>query len=281
MAKRLNKKVALIGSLVFALLVVIVILAILHFSRDPEQFIRDGDAAVKAAKEAIDEQMKAEKYKEAERCYREASGLAKTDLLRANILFKLVDVYLETDKWSYVLGCWEEIIKIDPKDTKARYGRLKYFYILADSGMRGVWNEVGSQASEFIEMAEDANLLMEDTSRLESFTIHKKGAGGQRLGPYLYLLKGRATLEQTKRGAFTNPDESLDKAVDDLKKVQELEPGNVNSYLYLAQAAIERGELLASRGKPEEKEKQAEQRKNISRRLLSVQAPMPEPILIY
>jgi len=90
--KRLNKKVVLIGSLVFALFIVVVILAILHFSRDPEKFIRDGNAAMKAAEEAIDEQIKAEEYEEAERCYREAHGLAKTDLLRTNILFKLVDI---------------------------------------------------------------------------------------------------------------------------------------------------------------------------------------------
>ena len=58
--KRLNKKVALVGSLVFVAIVVVLILAILHFSRDPEKFIKDGDAAMKAAREATDEQVKAE-----------------------------------------------------------------------------------------------------------------------------------------------------------------------------------------------------------------------------
>ena len=259
--KRVNKKVALIGSMVFAVLVLAGIGVILHFSGDIEKFIKDGDAAMKAANEAIDEQVKAEEYKKAERNYREAHGLAKTDSLKIEILFKLVDVYLETEKWNYVLGYWDEIIKIEPKNVKARYGRLKYFYLMADSGVRGAWKEVASRASKFIEVAEDGNLLMEDTARLESFRIRERDEGGQRLGPYLYLLRGKATLEMTRMGGFTNPDESLERAVDDLKKVQELEPVNISSYLYLAQAVIEKGKLLASRGKLEEGEKSAEQAK--------------------
>jgi tetratricopeptide (TPR) repeat protein len=259
--KRLNKKVALVGSLAFAVFVVLLIFAILHFSRDPEKFIKDGDAAMKAANEATDEQTKTEEYKKAERNYREARSLVKSDSLRVKILFKLADIHLETDRWNYVMGCWDEIIKIDPKNAKARYGRLKYFYIMADSGVHGAWKEVASQASEFIEVAEENNLLMEDTAQLESFKIREKEGDGQCLGSYLYLLRGRATLEMTRGGAFTNPDESLDRAVNDLKKVQEFEPGNIDSYLCLAQAAVEKGELLASRGKLEEREKSAEQAK--------------------
>jgi len=258
--KRLNKKVALIGSAVFAISALAVIAVFLHLSRDPEKFIKDGDAAVKAAEVAADEQVKKEEYKKAERNYGEARNLAKTDSLRKGILFKLANVYLATNKWNYVLGCWENIIKIDPKDAKARYGRLKYFYIVADSGMRGAWKEVASQASEFLEVA-DANLLTEDTAKLESFKAGESNVGGGPLGPYLYLLRGRATLERTSMGAFTDPDASLEKAVSDLQKVKELEPDNINSYLYLAQAVIEKGELLASRGKVEEREKSAEQAK--------------------
>jgi len=253
--KRLNKKVALVGSLVFVAIVVVLILAILHFSRDPEKFIKDGDAAIKAAREATDEQIKAEKYKEATRCYSEAHSLAETDLLKIKMLFRLIDVQLATDKWNYVLGNWSEIVKIDPKNAKARYGQLKYFYIMADSGVSGAWKQVASQASEFIEVAEDTNLLTEDTAKFESFGMREEDTGSQCLGSYLYMLKGRATLEMTTRGAFTDPDESLDRAIDDLKKVQEFEPGNINSYLYLAQAAVEKGKLLASRGNFEETEK--------------------------
>ncbi len=251
--KRLNKKVALVGSVIFVVLAVAFIWLFLYWGRNPEPFIRDGDAAVKAADEAVDDQIKAEEYKKAERNYQRARSRAKTDSLKIEMLFKLVDVYLETDKWNYVLGCWNKIIQLDPKNVKARFGRLKYFYIMADNGARGYWQEVASQASEFIEVA-DANLLTDDIAKWESFGVQGKSPA-ERMGPYLYLLRGRAVLEMTRMGAGTDPDASLSKAIDDLEKVRELEPDNVEAYWYLAQAVITKAELLASRGNLEERKK--------------------------
>jgi len=256
--KRLNKKVALIGSVVFAFLVLAAIGVVLHLSRDPEKFIRDGDAAMKAANEAIDKEVKEEEYKKAERSYLKARSLAKTDSLRMVMLFKLVDIYIETDLWNNVLGCWSEIVRIDPKNVKARFRRLNYFYIMADSGVSRVWQEVASQASEFIEVAENAGMLAEDTAKWESFGIQQAEAGAERMGPYLYLLRGRAALEMAKMGAVTDPDESLAKAVGDLERVRELEPSNVDAYWYLAQAIIAKGEIFASRGDFEERDKAAD-----------------------
>jgi len=252
--KRLNKKVALIGSAVFVLLVLLVIGVILYLSRDPEKFIQDGNAALKAAREATDEQIKTEQYKKAEYNYHKARSLARDDSLKVKMLSKLVNLYLETDRWRNVLGCWNRIIQIDPKNIKARFGRLKYVYIVADSGGAGHWREVESQVSEFIEIA-DANLLAEDTSKWESFEI-QKGMVAERVGAYLYLLRGRATFEIARLGAVTDPDKSLARAIDDLEKVVgELEPGNVDAYWYLAQAIITKGQILASRGNLEERDK--------------------------
>ena len=75
--RRLNKKVALIGSAVLAVVVLGVILAILRLGGDPEEFIRDGEAAVKAAREATDEQIKEQNYKTAKRSFQKAYGRAK------------------------------------------------------------------------------------------------------------------------------------------------------------------------------------------------------------
>lgn len=133
--RRLNKKIALIGSAVFVLLAMAAIGVFLHLSRDPEKFIEDGDAAMKAADEAIDEQIKAEWYEKAERNYGKAHALAKDDLLRIEMLFKLADIYIQTDQWTKVQGCWNAIVKIDPENVKARFGRLRYVYIMADSGL--------------------------------------------------------------------------------------------------------------------------------------------------
>jgi len=271
--KRLNKKVALIGSVLFVLLGLVVIGTIFYLSRDPEKFIKDGDAAVLAARQATDEQVKEETYKRAERNYHKARSLAKVDTRRIAILSKLVDLYIETKQWRNVLGCWGRIVSIDPENIEARFGRFEYVYTMADSGVHQLWQEVASQASEFIEVAEDADLLMEDTAKWQTSgmrEIDPRRARRQRLGPYLYLRRGRAKLELTALGAVTDPDESLARAVEDLKKVQELEPNNVDTYLYLAQAVKTEGQILASRGKIEEKDKAAVQATEILKQAVEV-----------
>jgi len=261
--RRLNKKVALIGSAFFAVLVIVVILAILYLGRDPAEFIKDAEDALTAARQATDEQIKQQNYDRAQSSFRSAYAGAKTDTLREEVLFKMVDMYLEIKEWPFVLGCWDEIIRIDPNNVKARYGRLKYFYILADSsahlmsvGNAGrIWQEVHKQASEFLKAADNTDLLMENTAGWDVFETARKETVQRSLGPYLYLLRGRAALEMASLGAVTNPDESLAQAVDDLKKIQEFEPNNVDAYWYLARAAVTKGELFASRGNLEERDK--------------------------
>jgi tetratricopeptide (TPR) repeat protein len=76
-------------------------------------------------------------------------------------------------------------------------------------------------------------------------------------------------------GAVTDRDKSLDLAVNDLKKVQEYEPKNIDSYWYLAMVTMTKGELLASRGGPEEREKAVKQATAILEQ--AVQAARTEP----
>ena len=273
--KRLNKKVALIGSLVFAFVVLAAIGVILRLSRDPEKFIKDGDEAIKAAKEAVDAKVKQEEYDKAERSYVKARSLAKTDSDRVQILFKLVDMYVENDRWRDVLGCWNGIIRIEPENVKARLGRLNYFYIMADSGMLQVWQEVESQASEFIEVVEDEDMLAEDIDKLEYPGLLEEDIGTKRLGPYLYLLRGRAALEITRLGAITDPDASLAQAVENLEKVKELEPANIDAYQYLAQALITKGQILASRGNLEERDKVRQQAQELLEQAVEVAGDDP------
>ncbi|MFH1716566.1 MAG: tetratricopeptide repeat protein [Planctomycetota bacterium] len=258
--RRLNKKVALIGSSVAALLLLAVIGLILHMSQDPEELIKDAEAALITARQATDEQSKEQSYKMAARAYRAAYGRADTDSFREEILLKMADMYFETQEWPGILGCWDELVKVNPANAQARYCRLKYFYILADSGAHPrYWQDVQTQASEFLKVLKDSAVLAEDTSKWDTFFSTHVHTGRQRLGPYLYLLKGRAALEMASLGTVTNRDESLKQAVDDLKKVQELEPNNVDACWFLARAAVEKGEIAASRGNAEEKEKASRQ----------------------
>jgi tetratricopeptide (TPR) repeat protein len=254
--RRLNKKVALIGSVVFVFLILGAILLFLYLSRDPQKFIKDGDAALMAAREATDKQIKEQEYKRAEHNYHKARALAKTDSLKIEMLFKLVDMYMETDQWRNVLGCWNLIIQVDPKNIKARFGRLQYIYIMADSTVNQLWQwqEVESQASEFIEVVENNGLLMEDTAKLQYPRMQETGARMEKLGPYLYQRRGRALFEIARLGAVTDPNASLSKAVDDLEKARVFEPNNVDIYRYLAQTLVTKGEILASKGNLEEKD---------------------------
>ncbi|UCF44011.1 MAG: tetratricopeptide repeat protein [Planctomycetota bacterium] len=268
--KRLNKKVALIGSAVFVLLSLAAIGVVLRLSQDPQEFIKDAEAALKAARQATNEDVKKEKYETAERSYSKARSLAKTDSLRIEMLFKLVQLYIETDRWRNALGCWNNIARIDPENVKARYARLKYFYILADTGARQLWQEVESQSTELIELAENADLLAEDTAQWESFEVREEKAGIQPLGPYLYLLRGRAILEMARLGAVTDREESLERAIGDLERVRELEQGSVEVYSHLAQAVITKGNLLASRGNLEERDKTREQAKELLEQAVEV-----------
>ena len=258
--KRLNKKVAIISSAVVVLIALVAIGAILHLSRDPEKFRKDGDAALIAARNATDMQTKEKAYKRAERNYHKARSLAKTDSQKIEMLFKLIDLYIETKEWPNVLGCWSRIISIDPENVQARFGRLNYLYIMADSGVNQLWQEVVSQATEFIEVAEKADMLKQDIDKLYPEGMKDKESdrtAGQNLGTYLYLRRGRANLELTNLGAVTEPQDTLTQAIDDLNIVKELEPNNVYTYFYLAEAVKTQGQILASKGNIGEREKAA------------------------
>ena len=112
----------------------------------------------------------------------------------------MIDLYLETKQWPQLLGLWDEVLKINPEDHAIRYARLKYFYILCETGVVGLWNDVESQADEFLEILGD-DQLKEDTAQWESPYYEKvqlvheplTGSDGiQRIGQYLYLLRGKA-----------------------------------------------------------------------------------------
>jgi tetratricopeptide (TPR) repeat protein len=257
--RRLNKKVAFVGSAVVVFVLLAAIAVVLRLGQDPEEYIRDGETALEAAHQATDEQVKEQNYKKAIQSFRNAFGRATTDSLREEVLFKLVDVHFETKEWPYILGCWDQIIKINPNNAKARYGKLKYFYILADSGASGAWKEVYKQASEFLKVARDNELLMKDTAELNVPQMEADTTGRMHLGTYLYLIRGRSSLEMAILGTVTDKDKSLEEAVNDLKKVQESEPNNIDAYWYLSQAAVTKGEIFASRGNFEERDKAKKQ----------------------
>ncbi len=250
--KRLNRKLALIGFVIFVFVAIVAVVGLLYLSKNPDKFIKDGDAAVESARQATDKEQRKEIYKEAERNYKKAYGRSKTDELKIKMLYRLADIYIDTGDWRSVLGSWNQIVRLDSKDVKARYARLQYFYTIAQIVSGPVWQEVATQASEFIEIVEKPNTTSElataDTSKWEIDALKQPGEMAHKLGPYLHMVQGRAKLEIAQLGMVTNKEETLKQAVADLEIVKQLEPTNADVYQYLAQAAAFRGEMEASKG---------------------------------
>ncbi|MHC4528638.1 MAG: tetratricopeptide repeat protein, partial [Planctomycetota bacterium] len=248
--RKLNKKVALIGSAVFVVLVAAAIALVLYLNRDPQKFIEDGDAAIQAAREVTDELIKNEKYKSAERSYHQARALAKADSLRIKIIFKLAELYREIGQWRDVMGCWNEISRLDTKDHVARFGRLKYLYLMADR----------------------------QTIDFDPFPTDARTSDQERLGPYAYLVRGRAMLEIARSGAATDVEQVLSKAVKDLEKAQELdESANTTLSRFLAAAMVTQGEIYASRSEVEKKDETVKQALELLQHTAELAGTDPEP----
>ncbi|RKY93276.1 MAG: hypothetical protein DRQ06_06995, partial [Candidatus Hydrothermota bacterium] len=250
--RRLNKKVALIGSAILVLVVVGAIWVILSLSKDPQKSLAEAETALLE-----------KDYDKAISRYMEAFGRAKTNELREEILLKLVDVSIEAGRWEKLVRYWSSVITINPRSAKARFGRLKYLYIVAEGGSGRVWQQVRKDATEFLDVAEKEGLLDENVSQWDVVVTQGEKPQNQSLGVYLYLVRARATLELEMLGAVANRDETLKQVVADLEKAKAIEPKNIEVYRYLAGAAVEKGKLDAARGLFSERDKAAVEAKTL------------------
>jgi tetratricopeptide (TPR) repeat protein len=215
MAKRLNKKIAIIGSLLFIVFVFGAIYVVLRLNRNSEQYLKDARAELK--KEEPD-------YKAAEKAYGYAFAYAKKDTKKkVDILFELVDMYMEMNDWRKASGCWNQIINFDTKNVKARTALLDYSYQVAMTGAWNAWKDIETNASELIEKGLDTS-------------------------PRMYRMKGQALLELVRHGQMTDKEKSINEALEILQKVSLEEPNNIDTYQYIADAMIQKGEILAASG---------------------------------
>ncbi|MDD5134460.1 MAG: hypothetical protein PHP01_03495, partial [Phycisphaerae bacterium] len=214
MAKRLNKKVAIIGSLVLAILIMAAIFLILRMNRDPEKFIADAQVAL-----ALEEP----DYKAAESAYGQAFRYSKGVDKKIDVLFKLADMYRQMNEWPKVAGCWNNIINYDTQNLKARLALLDYSYQIASSGSWTMWKQVESNVSELIGKELDTS-------------------------PRMYRIKGQALLELVARGQVTDKEAGINDAIENLQKASQEEPNNVDTYQYLADAIIQKGQIFVAKG---------------------------------
>ncbi|HRS10426.1 MAG TPA: hypothetical protein P5068_05160 [Sedimentisphaerales bacterium] len=274
--RRLNKKVALMGSTVFLILAMLAVVVILRLTRDPAQFEADGDAA-----------WAARDYETARRNYAEALGRTRASQDKIDLYFKLAEVYRVTDDWRRVLACWEHIIISDPQNVRARLGRLKYYHILADSlsqvgqNVANYWKDVSTQAIELLEVIRGTDLLDQDKAPWEpSFGAAEPGrwdGGIARLGSYLHFAAGRAALELARMGASVNPDELLAKAKSHLQEAKQRDPGNTGVYRYLAAAFQEQARIAESKGNLDLREQAVRQAEETLAEAVGVAGDQPGP----
>jgi tetratricopeptide (TPR) repeat protein len=245
--RRLNKKIALMGTTVLLLLVMMAVFIFFRLNRDPAPLIVDGDAAW-AAKD----------YPAARENYARAYALVESPEMKVDLLFKLSEAYREMGQWDKVLACWDLVVTTDPQNVRAHLGRLKYAYILADSlgsagrSVSGYWEEVLTQGRKTLDVVKDADLLAAGRAEWEPSFGAMKDRGWSRgapiLGPHLHFVKGRAAMELAGMGAVTSPGELLQEAQTDLEEARKLDASNAQVYHYLAQVFVTRGKIAASAG---------------------------------
>ncbi|MBW8035205.1 MAG: tetratricopeptide repeat protein [Planctomycetes bacterium] len=253
MAKRLNKKIALIGSLLLVIVLCAVIFLGLKYSKDPLEYINDAEELLakvtaeiesavasndfsKEKQEAIGAQ-----YRLVQESYRKAYGCARDVDQKVEILFTLAELFkidnaFHPMDWKKLPGCWTQVTDIAPKHVGARMNLLKYYYEAGDSrsqvgGGSGnpVWRTVETTATYLIN-------VLKDTGMEEDVFVLK--------------AKARATLEIVTSGQTTNAEKSTENTIVELRYLQELSPSDADIYLYLARAHWKLGILLSARTFP-------------------------------
>ncbi|AQT69700.1 tetratricopeptide repeat protein [Anaerohalosphaera lusitana] len=264
--KKLNKKVAIIGSVLAGFLAVGVIVVLLMLNKDPQVFLADAKAmqtqhqtlleGVSDVEEPSEEKVEEVKtaFNEITSNYKRAFRYAKNnEELRIDILFRLAEHHLmdtrfhEAD-WPKARGAWSQVLNIDPKHIKARTKLLDFYYTacdsMADLGVKGnetLWLEVKSNADELVEIFEEK---------------------GQQADPYVLKAQGRAAMQMVNLGLTTELESTAQTAIDALMKVVENNPEDAEAYVMLGRAYVVAGQMRDDRGEmdalTEGREKQKE-----------------------
>ncbi len=227
--KRINKKVALIGSVLLLLMLLGAIVVILKMTKDP-------DKLVAYAKQETQN----EDYEQAIRYYAQALNAVSGEPEREMEILRLIEEFHKIDNeqhpydWDKLRGTWNRMINIDPSYIPARKSLMDFFYRVADNGSGNVWKMVENNANEIIDIYEKKG-VEPDTDTL--------------------MALGRAKLELARTGQATNREQTLSEAIETLNKVRTMDPDNYNVYDYISRAELIRGEIESSKGLPDARAK--------------------------
>jgi tetratricopeptide (TPR) repeat protein len=223
MAKKLNKKVVIILLVLAgagALGVAGAGFYVLR-GRDPQYCLKKAEAALQE-----------NDYKTAERFFGRACAVAKTNREKIENYFRYAEFQLIQNQyhqadWSKALGCWNQILRFDPKNETATRKLFDYFYEVADLGQPQAWKQVQDYAQQLLK-------IYEETSKP--------------LDPQVLLAHGRAALEIARSGAVSNPLQLLQEAAADFQRYLEIKPDDAKGYESLAECIRVRGLIESTQG---------------------------------
>ena len=223
MAKKLNKKIAVIGIILLALIIAggSGMFIALKIHRSP-------DRAYKLYEQALER----DDYIEAEKQLGRSYYFGETDADKVEKLFELADFHLiQNDQheanWNKAMGSWNQIVTIDPKNIQARKSLLDYYYQSAESGNARAWRVVRENTTELIEALESKGTEPETD---------------------ILIAHAKALLSIAQRGETTDRRPLLDECMTLLDQLIEQEPQNPELYRLMADATAVEGELNAQSG---------------------------------
>ncbi|HPP55639.1 MAG TPA: hypothetical protein PK054_03560, partial [Anaerohalosphaeraceae bacterium] len=223
MAKKLNKKVVIILLVLVGVGALCVAGAGVYVLRG-----RNPEYCLKKAEDALKEN----DYKTAERFFGRACAVAKTNRDKIANYFRYAEFQLiqnehhEAD-WGKALGCWNQILRFDPKNETATRKLFDYFYEVADLGQPQAWKQVQDYARDLLKILEEAQKPLDSK---------------------VLLAHGRASLEMARLGAVSNRLEVVQQAASDFQRYIELNPNDIKGYEYLAESILVRSSIETSQG---------------------------------
>lgn len=257
--KKLNKKIAIIGAIVFLGFLAVAVIVVRGRNRDPLEFISQAETTLteidgqlteyrkilvspngetddkkQLRLEAADLMLEAGKtsYNDVARFFGKAVGATNDDELKIDLYFKLADLFAIDDEfqesdWRKIRGCWNAVLNIDPRNIKAMKAQLEFNYQVGRYGNDNIWSTVAKNASDMLDVMEEGLVDMD---------------------PYVLKAKSLALLKIAEFGQATNLRKAIKNAEMSLEKLREVVPDDPEVYEYLAQAAEIRGDIEASSG---------------------------------
>lgn len=219
--KKLNKKMAIIGTVVLMLVGMALIVAFLKLSKDPEKFLEDAQVALEQ-----------NDYEKAVENYGKALGATKAPEGKIDIYFTLSKLFLTDNEyhdpdWKKALACWGNIINLDPKNIEAKQHILDFYYEIGKNGQDTAWRSVETNAKDIIDITKEKGRPVD--LKNEKALAHAR-----------YMI--------AKTGQTTDRLALIEQAIADLESILERDPEDVDVVVMLSDAWVVKGGLGLQQG---------------------------------